>query len=77
MQLPIVSSAPSVTEHAQAFRHLCSDHPQFQHFEDYLPGLVGLENKRLVHISRCPLNGEDTANISRCLSEAPWHNLRS
>jgi hypothetical protein len=32
MQLPIVSPASIVLEHAQAFRHLFTDHRQFEHF---------------------------------------------
>ncbi len=39
--------SPLVTEHAQAFRHLFSDYRQFQHFENYLTGLIVLENKSL------------------------------
>ena len=50
MQLPIVSPAPLVTEHAQTFRHLFSDYRQFQHFENYLTGLIVLENKSLANI---------------------------
>lgn len=72
MQLPIVSPAPLVTEHAQAFRHHFSDYRQFQHFENYLTGLIVLENKSLANISRCTLKSADATNISRFLSEAPW-----
>ena len=72
MQLPIVCPAPLVTEHAQAFRHLFSDYRQCQHFENYLTGLIVLENKSLTNISRCILNSADASNLSRFLSEAPW-----
>ena len=72
MQLPIVCPAPLVSEHAQVFRHLFSDYRQFQHFENYLTGLIVLENKSLANISRCTLNSSDATNLSRFLSEAPW-----
>ena len=42
MQLPIVSPAPIVTTHAQAFRDLFSDHRQYENFEHYLMGLIVL-----------------------------------
>ena len=44
MQFPIVSPAPIVTTHAQAFRDLFSDHRQYENFEHYLMGLIVLEN---------------------------------
>jgi SRSO17 transposase len=72
MQLPIVAPAPIVLEHAQAFRHLFNDHRQFEHFQNYLTGLIVLENKSLANISRCILNSSDKTNISRFMYESPW-----
>jgi SRSO17 transposase len=72
MQLPIVAPAPIVIEHAQAFRHLFNDHRQFEHFQNYLTGLIVLENKSLANISRCILNSSDKTNISRFINESPW-----
>ena len=72
MQLPIVSPAPIVATHAQAFRDLFSDHRQYENFEHYLTGLIVLENKTLTNISRCILESADKSNLSRFLSEAPW-----
>ncbi len=73
MQLPIVAPAPLVSEHAKAFRHLFCDKRQYQHFQNYLTGLIVLENKSLATISRCTLESSDKSNISRFLSSAPWH----
>ncbi|NJR53119.1 MAG: hypothetical protein HC780_29750 [Leptolyngbyaceae cyanobacterium CSU_1_3] len=50
MQLPIVAPAPIVSAHAEAFRHLFSDVRQFEHFQNYLTGLIVLENKSLANI---------------------------
>jgi SRSO17 transposase len=72
MQLPIVSPAPIVATHAQAFRDLFSDHRQYENFEHYLTGLMVLENKTLANISRCILESADKSNLSRFMSESPW-----
>jgi SRSO17 transposase len=72
MQLPIVAYAPIVSEHAQAFRHLFNDVRQYKNFQNYLTGLIVLENKSLANISRCILNSADKSNLSRFMGEAPW-----
>src|SRR2546427_12998934 len=45
MQLPIVAPAPLVTAHADVFRDLFENRCQFQHFQNYLTGLIVLDNK--------------------------------
>jgi hypothetical protein len=45
---------------------------QFQHFENYLTGLMVLSNKSMANISRCVLESADKTNLSRFFSEAPW-----
>jgi SRSO17 transposase len=72
MQLPIVSAAPIVSAHAQAFRHFFNDIRQYEHFQNYLTGLIVLENKSLANISRCILESADKTNLSRFLSTSPW-----
>jgi SRSO17 transposase len=76
MQVPIVAPAPLVSEHAQVFRHLFSDQRQYQHFQNYLTGLIVLENKSLANISRCTVQSADQTNLSRFLSSAPWNPSR-
>lgn len=73
MQLPLVAPAPVVTAHADAFRDLFENRCQFQHFQQYLTGLMVLPNKSLTNIARCVLQSADKTNLSRFLSEAPWH----
>ena len=72
MQLPLVAPAPIVVEHAEAFRSLFENRCQFQHFQNYLTGLMVLENKSLANMSRCLLESADKTNLSRFFSEAPW-----
>jgi SRSO17 transposase len=72
MQLPIVAPAPLVTAHADVFRDLFENRRQFQHFQNYLTGLIVLDNKSLANITRCVLESADKTNLARFFSEAPW-----
>src|SRR5215510_8749173 len=76
MQLPIVAPAPIVTAHANIFRDLFENRCQFHHFQNYLTGLIVLDNKSLANISRCVLESADKTNLSRFFSEAPWFQDR-
>lgn len=76
MQLPIVSVAPLVKEHSEIFRSVFANCKQFRHFENYLTGLMVLENKSMANIARCILDSADKTNISRYLSESPWRYER-
>ena len=51
MQLPIIAPAPLVIAHAGAFRDLFENRCQFQHFENYLTGLMVLPNKSMANIA--------------------------
>lgn len=72
MQLPIVTVAPIVQAHAEAFRDLFGDERQFRHFQNYVSGLIVLDNKSLANMSRCILDSADKTNLSRFLSLSPW-----
>lgn len=72
MQFPIVAPAPLVVTHAAAFRDLFENRCQFRHFQQYLTGLMVLDNKSLANIARCVLDSADKTNLSRFLSSAPW-----
>jgi len=76
MQLPIVTPAPIVTAHADIFRDLFENRCQFHHFQNYLTGLIVLDNKSLANITRCVLESADKTNLSRFFSEAPWFQDR-
>jgi SRSO17 transposase len=72
MELPILTPAPVVTEHAAVFRDLFENQCQFRHFQHYLTGLIVLPNKSLANMARCILDSADKTNLSRFLAEAPW-----
>ena len=72
MQLPIIQPAPIVSEHSPAFQDLFQNRCQVQHFENYLTGLIVLDNKTMANITRCVLDSADKTNLSRFFSEADW-----
>jgi hypothetical protein len=72
MELPILESAPVVTEHAGVFRDLFENQCQFRHFQHYLTGLIVLPNKSMANMTRCILESADKTNLCRFFSEAPW-----
>src|SRR5215510_10603341 len=76
MQLPMVAPAPLVSAHADAFRDLFENRCQFHHFQNYLTGLIVLDNKSLANITRCVLESADKTTLSRFFSEAPWFQER-
>jgi SRSO17 transposase len=76
MQLPIVAPAPIVTAHAATFRDLFENRCQFRHFQNYLTGLIVLDNKSLTNITRCMLESADKTNLARFFSDAPWFQDR-
>lgn len=72
MQLPLVSAAPVVEREAERFRHVFENRCEFQHFKNYLTGLMVLDNKTYANIARCLLESADKTNLSRFFSDAPW-----
>jgi hypothetical protein len=74
MQLPIITPAPLVTIHAEAFRDLFENCCQFRHFENYLTGLMVLPNKSMAaaRITRCVIENSDKTNLSRYFSKDLW-----
>lgn len=72
MNVPIVEAAPVVLKYAEVFRDVFKDRRQFEHFRNYLTGLMVLEDKSLSNIARCIVDSADKTNISRFMSESPW-----
>jgi SRSO17 transposase len=72
MQLPIITPAPLVKTHAEAFRDLFENRCQFRHFENYLTGLMVLPNKSMANITRCVIESSDKTNLSRYFSKDLW-----
>ena len=72
MQLPMVKHPPIVTKHSAEFAEIFQNRCQMQHFQNYLSGLIVLENKTMANISWCILDSADKTNLSRFFSEAEW-----
>jgi SRSO17 transposase len=72
MVIPIVEAAPIVVKYGEAFRPVFKDRRQFEHFRNYLTGLMVLDDKSLANIARCILESADKTNLSRFFSESPW-----
>ena len=72
MQLPIVQHPTIVTKHSAEFKSVFENRCQMQHFQNYITGLIVLENKTMANISRCILESADKTNLSRFFSEAEW-----
>lgn len=72
MRLPLVGAAPVVEREADRFSRVFDNRCEFEHFKNYLTGLIVLENKTYANIARCVLESADKTNLSRFFSEAPW-----
>jgi len=73
MQLPIIKIAPIVAVHGPEFRDVFNNRCQYQHFENYVTGLMVLDDKSMANIARCIVESADKTNLSRFFSDAPWY----
>ncbi len=76
MQLPLVEPAPVVLKYSDEFRSCFKDCRQFNHFRNYLTGLIALENKSMANIARCLLESADKINISASSLNRPGEKRR-
>jgi hypothetical protein len=60
-----------VAAHAPEFRDVFNNRRQYQHFQNYLTGLMVLDDKSMANIVRCVVESADKTNLSRFFSEAP------
>ena len=72
LELPIVTTAPIVKQYGEKFANVFDNRRQFQHFANYLTGLIVLPNKSMANITRCIVDSADKTNLSRFFSDAPW-----
>lgn len=74
MQLPITEISPVVAKYGQQFHQVFQNKCQIRHFENYVTGLITLENKTMANMARCILDSADKTNISRFLTDAKWNH---
>ena len=75
MQLPIIKIAPIVAVHGPEFRDVFNNRCQYQHFENYVTGLMVLDDKSMANIARCIVESADKTNLSRFFSDAPLESM--
>jgi hypothetical protein len=71
MEVPIVTPAPVVPDHAAVFRDLFDHQRQFRHFQHSLTGLIVISKRSLANIARCILDSADKTHLSRVLAKPP------
>jgi len=72
LELPIVKIAPIVEKYGGNFADLFENRCQFQHFRNYVTGLIALPNKSMANMTRCIVESADKTNLSRFFSASPW-----
>ena len=72
MQLPITEISPVVAKYGRLFHKVFQNQCQIRHFENYVTGLIILENKTMANMARWILDSADKTNISRFLTDAKW-----
>jgi len=72
MQIPILRDAPVVSARARNFRDIFANTSQYNHFKDYLTGLIVLDKKSFANISTCVVDSSDATNLGRFFSNRDW-----
>lgn len=72
MVIPILHHAPVVDSFAHHFRDLFTTAPAYQHFKNYLTGLIVADRKNFSQIARCLVESADYTNIDRFMNSALW-----
>lgn len=72
MVVPVLHHAPVVDSFAHHFRDLFATAPAYQHFKNYLTGLIVADRKNFSQIARCLVESADYTNIDRFMNSALW-----
>ena len=72
LPLPSVAPAPLVTTPADILRARWEHRCPLRHVQHALTGLIGRDNNRLAHITRCVRERAATTTLARFCSDAPW-----
>lgn len=72
MVVPVLHHAPVVDSFAHHFRDLFATTPAYQHFKNYLTGLIVADRKNFSQIARCLVESADYTNIDRFMNSALW-----
>lgn len=72
MIVPILHHAPIVTSHARNFKKVFANHPEYEHFRNYLTGLIAVERKNFTTIAKTVVNSSDNTNVDRFMNSSLW-----
>ncbi len=72
MIVPVLHHAPVVDSFAHNFRSVFATTPAYQHFKNYLTGLIVAERKNFSQIARCLVESADYTNIDRFMNSELW-----
>ena len=72
MQTPILHHVPAVKSWARNFKEVFANKPEYEHFKNYLTGLMTSERKNYSQIANCMVKSADASNISRFMDNELW-----
>jgi hypothetical protein len=70
--LPLTGIPPFLKPHLEFFRRCFERHDTYDHFAEYVTGLIAGTNTTVAGIARLFVNGRDPSTKTRFLSESPW-----
>lgn len=72
MNMPITEIPSSINRYCAQFKNFFGNEPRFQHFQEYITGLILSENVTVEGINALFPEGKDSSNLNRFLTDAPW-----
>jgi SRSO17 transposase len=72
MNMPVTEIPLSISRYCAQFKNLFGNEPRFQHFQEYITGLILSENVTVEAINTLFPEGSDASNLNRFLTDAPW-----
>lgn len=72
MQIPILHHAPVVQSWGRNFKEVFANKAEYQHFKNYITGLIASERKNYSQIAKCMVKSVDASNISRFMDNELW-----
>ena len=70
--LPLMGIPPMLKPYLEFFRRCFSRHDTYDHFAEYVVGLIAGTNTSVAGIARLFVNHRDPSTKTRFLSESPW-----
>jgi len=72
MVVPLLHHVPVVQSLARNFTSVFANAPEYQHFKNYLTGLIVADRKNFTQIAACLVKSADHTNITRFMNNPRW-----